>query len=283
MFIYSFVSFAAIKRGNSSRCPPYAFSKTHPLYSQESPLDQEGDVQNDASVTDDTATDDIDDLMNQLDLAVADVQTETEAFKALLGHGVSEDDSSPTMPATNFPLDETINGFQMSNIGMGILPKQPGFIPSWYPYFDILIYNSMVEMKNAILAFAYNSFLPMLVVATKQSQIMIWTPGRKMRVSQISTEHPITHLHIAQIDKQTFIFLATAGGQLKYSSESKSAFSPIKLFSSPHHAASVSLYQINTTVLFATENQVLVFDLASSGFKMRDLASPYVSFSQSTY
>jgi hypothetical protein len=113
------------------------------------------------------------------------------------------------------------------------------------------------------------------VIATNQSKILIWTPDKSQSVS-ITTEDPISHLHIASIDDQVYIFAATSGGELIYSLATE--FAPIQLYAPL--AASISLYQIEETVLFVNDMFVnlIEFDEDGKAFTAREISSPYVLF-----
>jgi hypothetical protein len=166
--------------------------------------------------------------------------------------------------------DKEHEGFTMKNIGHGIAPSKPGFLPSF-----------MIDVKNGILAIAYNAWLPMyyisrlfprLVIATNQSTLLIWTPEGSQSVT-ITTEDPISNMLIASIGELVYIFYATTGGELIYSLASK--FVPINLY--PPLAPTISLFQIDNTVLLATAEVVLLYDFDdySQLRETRELPSPY--------
>jgi hypothetical protein len=114
------------------------------------------------------------------------------------------------------------------------------------------------------------------VIATTQSNILIWTPEKSQSIS-ITTEDPVSHLHIASIDDddQVYIFAATTGGELIYSLAED--FTPIQMFAPL--AAPVSLYQIDDTVLFVNDMFVNLIEFDSGKvFTAREIASPYILF-----
>jgi hypothetical protein len=111
------------------------------------------------------------------------------------------------------------------------------------------------------------------VIATNKSKILIWTPDKSQAIT-LTTEDPVSLLHIASIGGRVFIFAATTGGELIYSIASE--FTPIQLRSP--EIPSISLFQIGDTVLFANELFVnlIEFDKLGVASTSRQISSPYV-------
>jgi hypothetical protein len=111
------------------------------------------------------------------------------------------------------------------------------------------------------------------VIATNNSKILIWTPDKFQSIT-LTTEDPVSLLHIASIGGGVFVFAATTGGELIYSIASE--FTPIQLYSPAY--PSISLYQIGETVLFANELFVnlIEFDKLGVASIPRQISSPYV-------
>jgi hypothetical protein len=98
-------------------------------------------------------------------MAVAEVQIETQNFKELIESAQTDmaedvDDGVVEMPSlcprpwseiqTALAKEDSFDGFKLTNIGKGILPTQPGFLPTM-----------MVDATNGILAIAFDALLPM--------------------------------------------------------------------------------------------------------------------------
>ncbi|KAL3894937.1 MAG: hypothetical protein SGCHY_004988, partial [Lobulomycetales sp.] len=217
-------------------------------------------------------TKDVDDILEQLDLAIDDVVQETEQFKDIIdaaeesraaqeeeGNIYEDIKDGLSLPSVCPPQWEDIlagvqdvtaieqEGFTMTNLGKDYEPSKPGFLPTF-----------QVDVTAGILAVAYNPLHSILAIATVKGKIIVWTPEHTQAMPVV-TEDPVSILKIFSLRKRIYIFAATESGEVVYSPAD--AFDPVQIFSPPdEHPSCTSMYQMKSSVIITTSMYVFIMD-----------------------